>query len=182
MSLPNEFLAQELPYKDVRNYLAKFLSIGDLFLLTKAFWPFCSILHAYESADFLLEACEKGQLHLLKWFEYSGSFQVINMNDFFSKAVVNGHLAIARWLWKNDCGFQDETGWEIAFARGYLSMVAFVGKKFPRERKRITQRYNRMIMGDCTWRRFYELNVDKSLITRSKKAKHIHNGENGQVD
>lgn len=182
MSLPDEFLAHELPYKDVRNYLAQFLSIGDLFLLNKAFHPLWKKLPSYESDSIVLKACYKGQIALIKWFHYSGTYNVMCMPDILHTAVINGHLAIARWLWKNDCEFEDETGWEIAFARGYLSMVAFVGKTFPRERKRIMQRYNRKVMGDCTWRRFYELIVDKSLITRSKKAKHVHNGENGQVD
>lgn len=99
MSLPTAFLANELPYKDIRAYLAAFLDECDLYMLQCAISP---LFHDDSRGQLALEdAVRHGHERMVKlmlvYYKFSFSPSLL------WHAAENGRARMISWLLKHGC-------------------------------------------------------------------------------
>lgn len=93
MSLPKAFLAKELPYKDVRAYLATFLDELDHFVLHKTFCPISDQVDI-DSEEFVNRCARNGNVKMIKWLFYTG-YGYINWRTF---DMGKEHECVQTWI------------------------------------------------------------------------------------
>ena len=91
--LPEAFLAKELPYKDIRAYLAPFLDELDHFVLHKTFYPISDQVDIH-SEEVVNRCAKNGNVKMIKWLFYTG-YGYISWKTF---DMAKEHECVQTWI------------------------------------------------------------------------------------